>query len=163
MAIPPLLGGASSTLSVNKLSLVSDLNFSWCSLRPFLISGLISLFSYFLSLRGRGQPPPHWTSCQGVVETEKVPLSLLFLQAEHPQIPQPFLIKHVLLSPAPFLTLDMLQDLHTFLVVQGTKLDTEFEVQPGANIQVATWRPGLLSTSCRLNRGFLELLRHETT
>lgn len=110
----------------------------------------ISSFLISCHLEEKANPHLNRTSCQGVVESEKVPMRLLFLQAEHTQIPQPFLIKPVLQFHS-LLTWDMLQDLHVFLVMQGTKLDTEFEVQPEANIQLATWRPGLFSISCRLN------------
>ncbi|KAK4816275.1 hypothetical protein QYF61_014347, partial [Mycteria americana] len=72
------------------------------------------------------------TSFQVVVESKKVSPQPPFLQAKHPQFPQPLLIRlvfqtlHQLRCPS----LDMLQPLNVSLVGRGPKLNTVFEVRP---------------------------------
>lgn len=48
------------------------------------------------SLGAEPDPQLAAPSCQGGVESIRAPLSLLFLQVEHPQLPQPLLIRLVL-------------------------------------------------------------------
>ncbi|KAK4817045.1 hypothetical protein QYF61_026353 [Mycteria americana] len=72
------------------------------------------------------------TSCQAVVESDKVSPQPPFLQAKQPQLPQPLLIRLVLqtLHQLRCPSLDTLQHLNIPLVVRGPKLNTAFEVRP---------------------------------
>ncbi|KAK4824589.1 hypothetical protein QYF61_016834 [Mycteria americana] len=95
-----------TTLLVNKLFLISNLNLPWCNLRPFPLALLLV-----------------------VVESNKVFPQPLFLQAEQPQFPQLPLIRLVLqtLHQLCCPSLDTLQHLNVFLIVRGPKLNTVFE------------------------------------
>lgn len=72
------------------------------------------------------------SSCQAVVESNKVSPELPFFQAKQPQFPQPLLriLPHQTLHQFCCPSLDMIQHLHVFLVARGPKLNTGFEVSP---------------------------------
>ncbi|KAK4816180.1 hypothetical protein QYF61_012470 [Mycteria americana] len=72
------------------------------------------------------------TSCQAVVESDKVSPQPPFLQAKQSQFPQPLLIRLVLqtLHQLHCPSLDTLQHLNVSLVVGGPKLNTVFVVRP---------------------------------
>ncbi|KAK4815496.1 hypothetical protein QYF61_003054 [Mycteria americana] len=72
------------------------------------------------------------TSCQAVVESDKVSPQPPFLHTKQPQFPQPLLIRLVLqtLHQLRCPSLDTLQHLNVSLVVGGPKLNTVFEVRP---------------------------------
>jgi len=72
------------------------------------------------------------TSCQVVVESNKVSPQPPLLQTKQPQLPQPILIGLVLQTPhqPPCPSLDTLQQLSVLLVVRGPKLNTALKVRP---------------------------------